>query len=165
MVIFILTLIIGEIEQLLTRKAVSGAFSKSMTNIRSNSNHILQLVNELLDFRKLESEELKLKMAEGNLVKFIKEITLSFDGMADQREIDFGFIASSNVLDVWYDRDTPKVQTGPAFDRLSEGCVASVRRPVASNHGSSLIVHRTVTIQQPLKRHAHKGLMIETLTS
>jgi DNA-binding response OmpR family regulator len=98
-------LIIGEIEQLLARNAVSSTFSKSIGNIRSNSNHILQLVNELLDFRKLEAEELKLKMAEGNLVKFAKEIFLAFQNQAESKGISYSFKSQTDSIQVWYDRD------------------------------------------------------------
>ncbi|MEM7109966.1 MAG: ATP-binding protein, partial [Bacteroidota bacterium] len=100
-----LTLIIGEIEQLLKRAQASAVVAKSISNIRSNSHHMLQLVNELLDFRKLESKQLTLKVAKGNLVKFAKEIFLAFQARAEEKNIRFTFKNSSDLIEAWYDRD------------------------------------------------------------
>ncbi|MEO0553536.1 MAG: ATP-binding protein [Bacteroidota bacterium] len=100
-----LTLIIGEIEQLIKRTQASAIVAKSISNIRANSNHMLQLVNELLDFRKLESEELTLKVAKGNLIKFAKEIFLAFQVRAEEKNIQFTFKNSSDLIEAWYDRD------------------------------------------------------------
>lgn len=100
-----LTLIIGEIDQISSRLSSSKAVSNSLNNIRNNGNHLMQLVNELLDFRKLDQEGIKLKVAPGDFVKFCKEIFLSFLNKAEYQKIDYRF--SSEVLssDIYFDRD------------------------------------------------------------
>src|SRR5690606_24151808 len=47
----------------------------------------------------------KLKVGEGNIVKFLEEVKLSFDGIAEQKNIKFNFRASSNVIKLFFDRD------------------------------------------------------------
>jgi signal transduction histidine kinase/ligand-binding sensor domain-containing protein/DNA-binding response OmpR family regulator len=96
-----LTLIMGEIERL-TSKTIT---NQSIANIRSNSNYIMQLINELLDYSKLESDELKLHVAEDNFILFSKEIFLAFQNMAEMKDINYSFHSTLDDIPAWYDRD------------------------------------------------------------
>ena len=100
-----LTLILGPLEKLLS-SGEGGKFVKDqLATINQNTQRLLRLVNQLLDFRKAESGNIELEVAEGNIVRFAKEVKLSFEGLAEQRNIDFELLASSNVIQLWYDRD------------------------------------------------------------
>lgn len=100
-----LTLIIGEIEQLALKISGSKSVVQSLDNLRNNGNHLIQLVNELLDFRKLDQGGIRLKVAEGDFVKFCREIYLSFLNKAEVRNIDYQFHAELPAIVLWYDRD------------------------------------------------------------
>lgn len=82
-----------------------GLKQQALLEIRKNGDHLLQLVNELLDFRRLDSGGIKLKAAEGNFVKFVKEISLSFGSLAADKEIRFEFFSDKEEIALWYDRD------------------------------------------------------------
>ncbi len=99
------TLILGSINRLLDLGITEKVQLVALQNIQKNSSHLLSLVSELLDFRKLESGEARLKVFEGNMVKFTKEIFLSFNESAQRRDIHYQFNYSSPVIKVWYDRD------------------------------------------------------------
>lgn len=98
------TLILGSINRLL--KAGKGYIDRndSLELMKKNGNHLLQLVNELLDFKKFETNEMKLEVSEGNWVKFSKEIFLSFTEMALQKQIQFRFQSELPRIDLWFDR-------------------------------------------------------------
>lgn len=100
-----LTLITGELEQLAAKTRGDKVVTNALKKLSFNTHHMTHLVNELLDFRKLESEGLKLNVAEGNMVKFVQEIFLSFQNQATSREVDFSFNASNDLIKVWFDRD------------------------------------------------------------
>ena len=100
-----LTLIIGEIEQLAVKVGGSKSVTNSLNSLRSNGNHLIQLVNELLDFRKLDQGGMRLKVGEGNFVKFCREIYLSFTNKSEEQSINFEFSANMPSIEVWYDRD------------------------------------------------------------
>ncbi len=100
-----LTLILGPVQNLIDAEGGNKFMRDQFHHIHNNAQRLLRLINELLDFRKAETGNLKLEVAEGNLVKFIKEIKLSFDGLAEQMKVDFSFYTSSNVITAWYDRD------------------------------------------------------------
>ena len=100
-----LTLIQGPLEKILNAGEGSRFVKEQLGIINRNTQTLLRLVNQLMDFRKIEAGNIKLKVAEGNIVKFIKEIKLSFEGLAEQMEVEFNFHATSNVIKAWYDRD------------------------------------------------------------
>lgn len=100
-----LTLILGPSQSLLDGGEGGKEVRDHLLNINTNAQRLLRLVNQLLDFRKVESGNLKLEVSEGNIVRFIKEVKLSFDTLAEQMKIDFSFYASSNIVKVWFDRD------------------------------------------------------------
>lgn len=100
-----LTLIMGPLQNLLD-SAEGGKFVREqLTLINKNASRLLRLVNQLMDFRKIDSGSMNLEVAEGNMVKFVKEIKLSFDALAEKNRINFSFWSSSNVLKIWFDRD------------------------------------------------------------
>lgn len=100
-----LTLILGELEHLASKTAGDKYIGGALKKIQSNANHMTQLVNELLDFRKLDSEGLKLNVADGNIVKFTKEIYLSFQNKAKSLGIQFDFEVQKEEISLWFDRD------------------------------------------------------------
>ncbi|HRQ51862.1 MAG TPA: ATP-binding protein, partial [Agriterribacter sp.] len=62
-------------------------------------------VNQLLDFRKLEMHELRLHPSRGNIVGFVKELTFSFNDLAEKKNISFTFSASAESLEMLFDPD------------------------------------------------------------
>ena len=73
--------------------------------IKKNGEYLLNLVNELLDYRKLEHNQIKLKVVKGDWVKFSKEIYLSFKEFAYQKDVKFEFECSSPIIELWFDKN------------------------------------------------------------
>lgn len=73
--------------------------------IKRNSRRLLNLVNQLLDFRRMEEHELKLQLSEGELVSFIKEVIDSFRDFAERKNIQFTFNSGTEALHVLFDHD------------------------------------------------------------
>lgn len=100
-----LTLILGPAQSLLDSAEIGKTLRNHVLTISNNAQRLLRLVNQLLDFRKAESGNLKLEVSEGNIVKFVKEVKLSFDALAEQLNINFNFDYSAPIIKVWFDRD------------------------------------------------------------
>lgn len=98
------SLIVSPAEQLLEQEA-SEAKRQQLSLIKRNARRLLNLVNQLLDFRKLEERELKLNLTENDLVFFIKEVGDSFKDIAERRKIDFSFSSSLSHYHTTFDRD------------------------------------------------------------
>ncbi|UII19263.1 two-component regulator propeller domain-containing protein [Fulvivirga ligni] len=100
-----LTLIIGPLEKLIASGLGGKYVRDELDVINKNAQRLLRLVNQLLDFRKAESGKLQLKVAEGNIVRFTKEIKLMFEGLAEKLGVSFVFYTNTEDARIWYDRD------------------------------------------------------------
>ena len=99
-----LTLILGPLQQILNDYRGSNKMHKKLLVIENNANHLLHLINRLMNFRKLETNQSKLQAAEGNIVKFLKEIYLSFTEHAKNGGYEYTIETSSEEIFVFYDR-------------------------------------------------------------
>jgi signal transduction histidine kinase/DNA-binding response OmpR family regulator len=96
-----LTLILGMTEKL---NAVANE-SISVNLIRKNAIKLLQLVNHLLDLRKIDTSNMGLHVKEGNLHAFSKGIINSFDNLAQQKLINIEFQTNGSELSAYFDHD------------------------------------------------------------
>jgi signal transduction histidine kinase/ligand-binding sensor domain-containing protein len=99
-----LTLIITPLEKIL-RQTTDETQRSQFQLIYRNARRLLNLVNQLLDFRKIEVEDVKLNVSEGNIVGFIKETAQSFTDLSDKKNITFNVHASIEVIETTFDKD------------------------------------------------------------
>lgn len=91
-----LTLILGPVKQLLEQEGLGSYHRSRVDLIHQNANRLLRLVNQILDFRRAETGELKLKVANTNILNTTKDIFNSFHELAQSKNINFNL----NVEDV-----------------------------------------------------------------
>lgn len=99
-----ISLILAPVDKLLT-EAKEKEQSGQLTMIKRNARRLLNLVNQLLDFRKMEEQELQLNKSDGEIVSFIKDATDSFYDLAERKQIKLTFSSSIEQLYVSYDHD------------------------------------------------------------
>lgn len=107
-----LTLILGPLNEMLSDKKIESGLKEKLGLLHQHAGRLLHLVNQLLDFRKAETGKARLKVAEGNIVRFLKEIFLSFKEQARLKEINFSLEADTEELNVYFDRDKMEVVIG-----------------------------------------------------
>ncbi|TNE49559.1 MAG: response regulator, partial [Bacteroidetes bacterium] len=71
--------------------------------IQRNSNHLLELINQILDLRKLESGNLQTQSILGDVVKYMRYILESFQSLASGKSIQLKFASSQEVRALDYD--------------------------------------------------------------
>jgi signal transduction histidine kinase/ligand-binding sensor domain-containing protein/CheY-like chemotaxis protein/AraC-like DNA-binding protein len=98
-----LSLILGPLEKLQLADPQS-AYQHYYKVIYRNANRLMNLVNELMDFRKSESGVLKLHVMPGNLNLFLDEIYEEFSELAVQKNIQFTVQVQDNIQEAWFDR-------------------------------------------------------------
>ena len=84
-----LTLILGPIDSLLHGKADHLEVKQHLKLMQKNAQRLLWLVNQLMDFRKLEGGKMAVKATENDLIAFIREIMLPFELLAKKRNKQF----------------------------------------------------------------------------
>ncbi len=99
-----LTLIHGPLQELL-RNFNNNEERGHLLLIKKNVNFMLRLINQLMDFRKLQTSKLSLQLSEEPLVPFVKEITYSFKELAVKHDIKYKFITRVPDKDILFDKD------------------------------------------------------------
>jgi len=99
-----ISLIMGPVDQLITEGGSNGKLDK-LNMIKRNARRLLNLVNQLLDFRKMEEHELRLQLSTGDFISFIKEVAESFKDMSERKHIDFVFKSDIDKMEVLFDHD------------------------------------------------------------
>ncbi|MFV0330999.1 MAG: two-component regulator propeller domain-containing protein [Dysgonomonas sp.] len=82
-----ITLIVGPIERAL-KLSTNPKVIEQLQYVARNSKHLLSLVNQLMDFRKVESDNMKIIPATGNLLSYLDEILIPFENFAHERNIE-----------------------------------------------------------------------------
>ena len=100
----LLTLIITPIGSMLRRSTDTETRSQ-LKEVSKNAGDLLQLVNQLLDFRKMEMNGERLNLASGNLDEFIQYTTMKFSPLSEQKNISLKFEDKTGGLFMYFDRD------------------------------------------------------------
>jgi signal transduction histidine kinase/ligand-binding sensor domain-containing protein/AraC-like DNA-binding protein/ActR/RegA family two-component response regulator len=103
-----LTLIVNPIKDILNNKE-SGQEKNDLNVVYRNSRRLLSLVDQLLLFRKTESENDVLNIVKINLFKFAKEIFLCFGCLAKNNSIDYTFECDDEETAIYADRDKMEI--------------------------------------------------------
>lgn len=100
-----LSLILAPVEKILHTKDLHGHLQEQFVVIQNNAARLLNLVNQLLDFRKMEAKQLMLQKSNGEFVSFVKEIVLSFKDLADKKNVDLSFNSMIGEYTFPFDRE------------------------------------------------------------
>ena len=99
-----LTLILAPLDRLIVSLRES-PYASDLGLIQKNANRLLRVINQILDFRKVEGKQEKLAVREIDLVPFVGEIKSYFDSMASVRAISYTFTSSIKQCTLWIDPD------------------------------------------------------------
>jgi signal transduction histidine kinase/ligand-binding sensor domain-containing protein/DNA-binding response OmpR family regulator len=86
-----LALILGPVEDLLGTRNLSAGIEKPLRMVRRNTHRLLELIDQLMDFRKIQKGFFKSNPVSGELVSFLDEIFQTFKPLAERKQIDFSF--------------------------------------------------------------------------
>jgi ligand-binding sensor domain-containing protein/signal transduction histidine kinase/DNA-binding response OmpR family regulator len=99
-----LTLIVGPLEKLIENAQSNPELTRDLQPIKNNADRLMNLVTELLDFRKTESGKMTLQVSPGDIVEFCKEIFLAFQNMALTNHIRYNFESQEEEIELYFDK-------------------------------------------------------------
>ncbi|MGV3588916.1 MAG: hybrid sensor histidine kinase/response regulator transcription factor [Adhaeribacter sp.] len=99
-----LTLILTPLEKIIKNTTDEGQ-KNHLLLIHRNARRLLNLVNQLLDFRRMEVQEIHLQPSKGDIVHFIKETALSFSDLSEKKNIRFNLVSEVEQLETMFDPD------------------------------------------------------------
>lgn len=103
-----LTLIIDPLEQLSAGTVPSEKMPQFYQLMNRNAKQLLDLINQLLDFRKVQSKALELNAAHSDLVEFVRQVVSVFDQRAQSQQVRL--IVQAQESSLWMDFDDDKVR-------------------------------------------------------
>jgi signal transduction histidine kinase/ligand-binding sensor domain-containing protein/DNA-binding response OmpR family regulator len=104
-----LSLMIPPMQQVLKRKTLDEESRNLISIAEKNSQRLLRLINQILDFRKLEHENQSLRISWFDLVPFCQELSTLFSDKAARNEINFIFSASPKECPIWADKEKVEI--------------------------------------------------------
>lgn len=100
-----LTLIAGPVEYVLKNKTLPDDVREQLHVVERNTDRMLRLVNQILDFRKIQKNKMKLRIEQIDIVPFVRHIMDNFESLAEEHHIDFVFESEMPSLKLWVDAD------------------------------------------------------------
>jgi signal transduction histidine kinase/DNA-binding response OmpR family regulator/ligand-binding sensor domain-containing protein len=99
-----LTLIMTPLDRLIQQQQ-EGSLKDKLRIIYRNAHNMLDLINQLLDFRKLEMGGEKLKLSYNDFIKFVEYIHATFKDTAINRNMDWVLESECTKLLMWFDKN------------------------------------------------------------
>lgn len=100
-----LTLILGPLNKLSKELPPDSPIVDDIHIIKKNADRLKRVVSQLLDFRKVESNKMDMRVTEVDLVAFIEEVKSYFDNMAQSKQIHYSFQHTVRSVMLWVDTD------------------------------------------------------------
>jgi signal transduction histidine kinase/ligand-binding sensor domain-containing protein/DNA-binding response OmpR family regulator len=100
-----LTLIMGPINDILKIRNLPPSISQPLELMNRNGKRMLRLVNQLLDFRKIQNQKMILKAANQDIIKFVGDICSNFNQLALQKNIRFSYPVDEPETEAWFDSE------------------------------------------------------------
>lgn len=137
-----LTLILTPVERLMKHSRDPGEKGQ-LHLVYRNARRLLNLVNQLLDFRKMEVQEIKLNPMVGDIVQFSRDVAYSFSDLSEKKHIRFSFNSQVPHLETVFDHN--KLERilfnliSNAFKFTSDGGKVSVDMNLLPQNGTQLL--------------------------
>jgi len=100
-----LTLMLSPLHDLLSNDKLSSLAGKNLRLVQQNAFRLLKLVNQLIDYRKIEIDKQTIKASENNLVDFVHEIVEAFRVYAQKMNVKLYFTSPEKEIKAWFDGD------------------------------------------------------------
>lgn len=100
-----LTLILGPLERLINSDQTSDSVKSSLLMMQRNANQLFKLIQQVLEFRKIENNEMHLNLEQLEIVSYLKELVGSFEELCDKQNIKLQFSSELDAFEDSFDLD------------------------------------------------------------
>lgn len=99
-----LTIIRGAMERMAAIDDIPGDMKQPVSTMRKSVDRMMRLINELLEFRKMQNNKLQLALEETDVIGFIKEIYLTFHQTAENKHMSYTFLPFAHQYMMYIDK-------------------------------------------------------------
>ena len=131
-----LSLIIAPLEKLVQSAESPPQIKKHLQIMYSNAQRLLHLINQLLDFRKIETGNVHLNVAPYDVIAVLGEIKRAFDENASRKNIEFKIESEVKNLSIWFDPDS--------FEKIMFNLLSNAFKFTSPNGIISIIINHLI---------------------
>ena len=99
-----LTIIRVAMDHMRSVKDIPAELRQSLSNMRHSTDRMLRLINQLLEFRKMQAGKLKLSLEDTDIIAFVRDIFQNFSDLAENKNISYNFISNVKSCEMPLDR-------------------------------------------------------------
>lgn len=99
-----LTIIRGAMERITAIGDIPGDMRQPVSTMQKSVDRMMRLINQLLEFRKMQNDKLQLALEETDVIAFIKEIYLTFYQTAENKRISYNFLPFAHKYMMFVDK-------------------------------------------------------------
>lgn len=100
-----LTLIASPINEVIENEELSEKAKQHLSLVQKNVSRLLQLVNQILDFRKIQNKRMKMLVEETDVILLLRRIMDNFKLISEEKAIMLELVTTETHLPLWLDRD------------------------------------------------------------
>lgn len=100
-----LSLILGPVQTLLAHNSLPKEEQDLLFLIKKNSNRLLHLISEVIEFRSYENNKMQMYFTKGNLKSFLTELNSFFTDPIKQKKLNFQFLAEDTSFEMAFDKE------------------------------------------------------------
>ena len=100
-----LTLILGPIDDLMEDRDLTQQSRQRVALIKKNAERLRNLINEILEFRKTETQNRRLTVARGNIGQFVRETCLNYKELNHNSKVQFVCRIAEGLPMIWFDSE------------------------------------------------------------
>jgi len=131
-----LTLIKGPLEYLQKNKGNldNDELEDQYGLMQKNTSYLMKLVNQLLDFRKIDRGKMRLVVRNSDVLSFLREIGEPFQFLAYKKNIGFNISSTEEVLQTWFDHD--------ALEKIMNNLLSNAFKYTPENGKISILINK-----------------------
>lgn len=134
-----LTLILGPLEDLVADTQCPDVYKKRIRTIHASALRLLNLINQILEFRKTETQNRRLSVAKGDISTVVKEIGLRYKELNHNEKVSISLMIDNDIPEIYFDSDV--IHTilnnllSNAVKYTPEGSIVLSLKPVRGENG------------------------------
>ena len=147
-----LTLIASPVTEVLEHETTLSANArKHLTLVHKNTERMLHLVNQILDFRKIENKKMKVLLEKTNVVILLEKVMDNFRLIAEEKNINYQLQTNQEIISAWIDQDK--------FEKIIFNLLSNAFKYTPAN--KSITVHANVEGDKLIVSVADEGIGID----
>ena len=100
-----LTLIASPVTEVLEHETLTANARKHLTLVHKNTERMLHLVNQILDFRKIENKKMKVLLEKTDVLSLLQKVMDNFRLIAEEKNINYQLETNQEAIETWIDQD------------------------------------------------------------